>query len=155
LVSSYAVETISAAVAVPAHFALPALETILREFSQEPGRASFALNMRQLHLPFEATFSVPIEAHVFAGNARNEWRLHIHAAHNSRMYPTFQGLLTLIAAADSGSQVQLEGHYVAPFGAVGRVIDETVLRGAARSSLERFVREIAYRVAAIARWISQ
>lgn len=143
----------SAALAVPAHFAFPALETILNEFSKEPGRASLALNVRQLHLPFEATISAPVEAHVAAGNARNEWRLHILATSNSAMYPTFDGVLTLITAGDSGSQLQLEGHYAVPFGAVGRAIDKTVLSGAARSSLQRFVRELAYRVAAIARWI--
>lgn len=145
--------TTSAALAVPAHFALPALDAILSEFSKEPGRESLALNMRQVHLPFEATISVPIEAHVYAGNARNEWRLHIHAASNAAMYPTFEGVLTLITASDSGSQLQLDGRYAVPYGAVGRAIDKTVLSGAARSSLERFVRELTYRVAAITRWI--
>jgi hypothetical protein len=51
-----------------------------------------------------------------------------------------------------GSQLQLDGDYTAPFGAVGRAIDATLLRGAARASLERFVREVAYRVAALSLW---
>lgn len=146
--------TASAALAVPAQFALPALETILHEFSQGPGRASLALNMRQLHLPFEATISVPIQALLFPCDAQNEWRLRIHAARRPALYPTFEGLLTLRAAADSWSELHLEGRYVVPLGAMGRVIDLTLLSGAARSSLERFMREIAYRVVAIARWIS-
>ena len=124
----------------------------MKEFSREPGRSSLALNMRQLHLPFEATITVPVRADVVAGSARNEWRLHIQASHNPSMYPAFDGLLTLIAAV-SGSQLHLEGRYTAPFGAVGKAIDETFLKDAARSSLERFVREVAYRVAALAHWV--
>lgn len=142
----------SAAVAVPIHFALPALETILREFAQEPGRASLALNVRQLHLPFEATICVGIKARVSSGETRNEWHLQISAARNPRMYPTFDGVLTLIEVADSGSQLLLSGTYVVPFGALGRAIDVTLLRGAATSSLERFSRELAYRLTALAHW---
>lgn len=137
---------------VPAHFALPAVETILNEFAQESGRASLALNVRQLRLPFQATIYVAVDARVLPGDAPNEWRIHICAARNPALYPTFDGVLTLVDAAAAGSVLQLEGEYDVPFGAVGRAIDVTLLRGAAISSLERFVREVAYRVAALARW---
>lgn len=139
---------------MPANFALPALETILKEFAQEPGRASLALNVRQLRLPFEATICVAVRAQVLPGHARNEWQLHIRAAQNHTMYPEFDGLLRLTTSGNSGSQLQLAGKYTVPFRALGRAINVTVLRGAARSSLERFVRELAYRVVAIVRWIS-
>lgn len=141
-----------AAVTVPAHFALPALETILKAFEQEAERASLALNMRQMHLPFEATICVGIHAHVLRGEASNEWRLNIRAERNPGMYPTFQGVLTLVEAGERGSELRLHGRYTAPLGAGGYAIDTTLLRDAAKSSLERFVREIAYRIAALARW---
>lgn len=129
-----------AALAVPAAFA------------QEPGRASLALNVQQLRLPFQATISVPVDARVSPGEGRNQWRLHIRAASNPAMYPTFDGVLALLSAAGSGAQLQLDGRYTVPLGPIGRAIDMTALRGAARSSLRRFVRELAYRVAALARW---
>ncbi|HKU66950.1 MAG TPA: hypothetical protein VJP85_04145 [Candidatus Baltobacteraceae bacterium] len=130
---------------------MPAVDAILSEFAQEPGRASLALNVRQLHLPFQATISVAISARIASGDAPNEWRLHIEAEHNPAVYPKFDGVLSLTSDGCS-SRLQLDGTYIAPFGAVGRAIDVTLLRGAARSSLDRFVRELAYRVAALSRW---
>lgn len=142
----------SIALPVPARYALPAVEAILNEFAREPGRASLALNVRQLHLPFEATIAVAVDARVEPGEASNEWHLQIQAARNPGLYPKFDGVLTLIAANETDSQLQLDGAYTVPMGSVGRVVDATVLRGAAKTSLERFVREVAYRVAALTRW---
>jgi hypothetical protein len=48
--------------------------------------------------------------------------------------------------------LQLEGHYNVPMGALGRAIDATLLRGAAKESLDRFVRELGYRIIALTRW---
>jgi len=138
------------AVAVPATFALPAIETILKEF--ERGGACLALNMRELHIPFEAMISVPIEAQVGCGESRNEWRLRIRAAANVGLYPKFDGVLRLMPAGEGGSQLELEGTYVAPFGRLGRAIDVSLLQGAAQSSLHRFLCSIASRIAALCRW---
>lgn len=140
------------AIAIPAAFALPALETILKEFAQHPGSASLALNIQQLHVPFQALITVPIEARVAPGQCRNEWRLTIRAASKPQLYPTFEGTLQLLSADRSGSQLQLDGRYVVPFGTLGRTIDLTFLRGAAEESLHRFVRDVAGRVAALSRW---
>jgi hypothetical protein len=142
------------AIAVPATFALPALETILKEFTQHPGTASPALDIRQLHVPFEALITVPVEAHVTSGCGRNEWCLTIRAAHRPNLYPQFEGTLTLLSAARSGSQLQMDGRYSVPFGAVGRVVDLTVLRCAAEESLRRFLRDVANKVATLSRWVS-
>jgi hypothetical protein len=138
------------AIAAPAAFALPAVERILREFA-DPGNASLALNISELHLPFQAVISVPVQARVAAGAARNEWRLEIRAADRAQLYPVFEGTLRL-QRAGHGSELHLEGAYAVPLGTLGRAIDATVLRGAAGSSLQRFVREIAHRVAAISQW---
>lgn len=138
--------------AIPAAFALPAIETILKEFSQRPGAASLALDVQQMHVPWEALITVPVRAHVTSAGSRNEWNLTICAASNSRMYPVFEGALKLLDAAAEGAQLQLEGVYVAPFGAIGRAIDVTLLRGIAESSLHRFVRDLANRVATLSHW---
>ncbi|HLI95736.1 MAG TPA: hypothetical protein VKT72_06580 [Candidatus Baltobacteraceae bacterium] len=143
----------SAAVALDTTFALAAVETILNGVCSDTSQA-LALNIRQLSVPLEALISVPVDVRVRSGEARNEWRLRIRAVSKPHLYPRFAGVLTLIPAADQGCQLQLSGEYAPPLGAIGRVIDATVLRGAAQSSLERFVREIAYRIAALARWAS-
>lgn len=140
----------AAAIAVDTALALAALETILTEFGSVDGGAALALNIRQLHLPFEAALRVPVRATVHPGESRNQWRLSIRAAKAPGLYPTFEGVLALLSAADKGCQLQLEGRYAPPLGSVGRAIDSTLLRGAARSSLERFIREVAHRVAALA-----
>lgn len=142
----------SAAIAVPADFAFPAVETILNEFARAPGRAALALNVRQLHLPFQATISVAVHARVLPGEAHNEWRLQIRAAQHAPMYPTFEGLLKLLPAGRTGAQLLIDGRYTPPFGPLGRSIDATIMRGAAQSSLQRFVREVAFRVVALAHW---
>lgn len=144
----------SASVAVDTALALPALETILKEFGSGDGGAALALNIRQLHLPFEAALRVPVRASIHPGGSRNEWRIEIRAARNPGLYPAFEGILAVISAANRGCQLKLEGTYAPPLGQVGRAIDATLLRGAARSSLERFVREVAHRVAALARFAS-
>lgn len=140
------------AITVPATFALPAIETILHEFAKHPGSASLALKIDQLHVPFQAMISVPVEACVSPGEGRNEWSLQIRAAANAHMYPTFEGVLTLVPAARTGSELQLNGTYLVPFGALGRAIDLTLLRGAAQSSLQRFVRDVANRIAMLSQW---
>ena len=140
------------AIRVPATFALAAIDTILEEFSQHEGHACLALDLQQMRAPFAATISVPIQARVTDGASRHEWNLKIRAASSIDVYPSFEGILKLLPAAENGSELQLDGQYVVPFGAIGRTIDLTFLRGAAQSSLERFVREIANRVAALSHW---
>ena len=142
----------STAITVPANYALPAIDTILREFVKQPGNAALALNMREMHLPFEALISVPIEARVSAGENVNEWRVVIRAASRAEMYPVFSGCLTLISAAQMGSQIELCGMYTVPLGRLGRAIDLTILRGVAQATLQRFVRELGNRVHALAHW---
>lgn len=140
------------AIKVPAAYALPAVETILKEFAKVPGGAALALNLDELRTPFEALISVPVHMRFEAGDGRNQWRLQIRAASTPHLYPTFDGCLTLLDASSSGSELRLEGQYVAPFGKVGRVIDAALLQGIAQSSLRRFLRDIANRVAALSRW---
>ena len=138
------------AIGAPAAFALPAVERILREFA-DPGSASLALNISELHLPFQAVISVPVHACVAPHAGPNEWRRGNRAAERAQHNPQFDGMLSLERAVH-GSELHLEGRYTVPLGTLGRVIDATVLRGAAESSLQRFVREIAHRVAAISQW---
>lgn len=140
------------AIPVGAAAALPAVETLLDEFSQDPERASLALDMKTLHLPFQALISVPVQATVARAQKRGEWRLHIAAASKPQLYPAFDGTLTLLPAGLAGSQLKLDGSYVPPLGVVGRAVDFTFLHGAARSSLRRFLRDFSARIAALTRW---
>ena len=140
------------AIAVPAAFALPAIETILKEFKQRVYAASLALNLEEMHVPLEALISVPVEVDVSPSLSRNEWLLLIRAESKSNLYPVFRGRLTLLDAAAAGAQIQLKGSYVVPLGALGHAVDMTLLRSAAESSLNRFVRELAHRVASLSTW---
>jgi len=139
------------AIPVPTLFALPALETILKEF-ERPGNASLALDLQRLHASLQAFISVPVDVAVWPGETRFEWRLRIRAASSPRLYPAFEGVLTLMPVGGSGSQLQLDGAYVPPFGAAGRTVDFTFLHGAAHTSLQRFVREIGNRALTLSRW---
>jgi hypothetical protein len=140
------------AVAVPVAHALPALATVLREFKQRPGAASLALDMRQLHVPLEALITVPVRLDVTDGAFRNEWQIHVCAESKPQLYPVLEGLLKLVDAIDRGSQLELDGVYVVPFGALGHAVDITLFRGAAESSLHRFIRDLANRVASLSHW---
>lgn len=144
--------TASSAIALDTTFALAAVETILKDACSETPQAALALNIAQLKVPLETMISVPIDLRVDSGDARNEWLLQLRAHSKPHLYPTFAGVLTLLPAGERGCQLQLRGEYVPPFGMVGRVIDSTVLGGVAQSSLHRFVKDIAHRVAAIAQW---
>lgn len=139
---------------VPAAVALPALETILEEFKRCPAQAALALNMRDLHLPFEALVSVPIQMHIarLPSHGRNEWGIRICAAARPQLYPTFEGVLRLLLAGDRGSEVQLAGEYRVPLGPIGNALDATLFSGIAEQSLRRFVRDLTNRIAALARW---
>jgi hypothetical protein len=83
---------------------------------------------------------------------RGEWQLRICAASQPKLYPTFAGVLSLAPAGERSCELLLDGAYAVPLGVLGRAIDSTFLCGAAQASLERFVREIANRVATLARW---
>jgi hypothetical protein len=136
--------------AAPAAFALPAVERILREFG-DPANASLALNVRDLGIPFQGLISVPVRAELRAGKARNEWNLRIAAANHTSLYPVFAGTLVLLRAGQ-GSELRLDGVYEVPLEPLGRALDATVFHGAARSSLQRFLREISHRVVALLHW---
>lgn len=142
--------TARTAISAPAAFTLPAVEAILREF-RDPARASLALNACELRVPFEAVISVPVQARIGPGEGRDEWSVRISAATLPMLYPAFEGCLRLLRAGQ-GSELNLEGLYDVPFGAFGHARDRAVFREAAEASLERFLREIAHRVAALSRW---
>src|SRR5690242_6226017 len=122
------------AIKLPAAFALPAVEAILKEFAKLPGGAALALNLEELRAPFEAMISVPVHMRFEPGEGRNQWRVQICAATAPRLYPAFDGYLTLVDAPSSGSELRLEGQYTPPVGKVGRVIDAALLRGIAQSA---------------------
>ena len=145
---------ISTATAIPVAdaYALPALETVLTELEKHPGSTSLALNMQELHVPLQAMVSVPVQAQVLADDERHAWHVEIRAASRPQMYPTFNGALRLVSCGERACELRLQGRYQVPLGALGRVIDSTFLRGAVDASMQRFVRELADRVAMLARW---
>ncbi len=136
------------AIRVPAIFALPAVDAALKEFAHRPGSGSLAVNVQELGFPLAATVGIPIEASVSDGRSRHEWEIEMRSATRAHMYPSFTGVLSVTQAGASGCELRLEGEYMVPLGEIGRVIDLTLFKGIAQSSLQRFVHDIAARVMA-------
>lgn len=136
------------AIRVPATFALPAVDAALKEISHAAGSVSLTLNVKDFRLPLEATVGVPIETHVRGERSRHEWQIEIRSASKAYMYPSFTGVMSVVQAGANGCELRLEGEYIVPFGGIGRAIDRVLFRGAARSSLQHFVHDIAASVMA-------
>lgn len=136
------------AIRVPAAFALPAVDAALKEISHAAGSVSLSLNVKEFRLPLKAAVGIPIEAHVRAERSHHEWQIEIRSASKAYMYPAFTGVLSVAQAGTTGCELRLEGEYIVPFGGIGRAIDRVLFRGAARSSLQHFVHDIAARVMA-------
>jgi CBS domain-containing protein len=66
-------------------------------------------------------------------------------------FPTFSGTIEVEPLDAAAAHVSLAGSYEVPLGAVGAVIDGTVLRNVARSTGELLVRDIAEALARVAR----
>jgi CBS domain-containing protein len=66
-------------------------------------------------------------------------------------FPTFEGSLELESLDAGVAHVSLAGCYEVPLGAVGAMIDATLLRNVARSTAELLVRDVADALARVAR----
>ena len=64
----------------------------------------------------------------------------------SGAYPSFEGDLELTRLSDGSAELWLLGHYNPPLGAVGRVLDETILHTFAHESVHHLVGEMATRL---------
>ena len=73
---------------------------------------------------------------------RWEYALAVRSASDEGFFPTFAGTLSITPVGGT-SELWLQGAYKPPFGAIGALLDRTVLRHAAQRSLQSFLLRLA------------
>ncbi len=125
---------------VPIQLAWQALCRSLEDLEAHPGAASLRV---ALPGPFDACLSVPIKAAVSEGNSRYELEIEIKSATRKDLFPHFRGVIWLVHTLADTCDLRLEGNYRVPFAGIGKTVDMTFSRDAARASLKRFVEQLA------------
>ncbi len=105
-------------------------------------RLAMSVTLRDLRIGANGEVKVPIRTRVHRED--DSWRcaLDIQAADRERFFPKFRGRLTVVPV-DASCELWLEGAYEVPLGSVGALLDATVLRGAAKNSLWKFLQWLA------------
>jgi hypothetical protein len=108
-----------------------------------PNRLTLAVQLADLHVGVVGEVSVPTEVHVVDRPVRWEFGLSMRAASNDGIFPSFEGTVSLSPVGRHAVELWLQGSYAPPFGAIGALLDRTVLRHAAERSLTSFLQRIA------------
>ncbi len=138
-----------APVALAAGAARDALLRVMHAIGQgtaTPDQLNLSVYLRDLHADVRGEVRIPVTVDVVDRPARFEYAITIHAASDEGFFPRFEGTLS-ITPVGTQSELWLQGTYDPPFGLVGAVLDRTVLRHAAKRSLQSFLQRIADDVA--------
>ncbi len=105
-------------------------------------RLAMSVTLRDLRIGTTGEIQIPIRTRV--QREEESWccSLDIQAADKERFFPKFRGRLTVVPV-DAQCELWLEGVYEVPLGSVGALLDATVLRGAAKNSLWKFLQWLA------------
>jgi hypothetical protein len=123
--------------------ACESLQRAMQTIGKSAGpRIEFSLFLHDLHVAIAGALNVPVTLDVISAHERAEYTIHIHAAADEGFFPTFAGILRIVPLGHA-SVLHMEGEYEPPFGAVGALLDKTVLRHAAERSLKSFLERIA------------
>ncbi len=114
-------------------------------------RLTLAAQLADLHVGVVGEVKIPTEVYIADRAVRWEFGLSIRAASNEGIFPTFEGTLSLTPVGGKAAELWLQGSYEPPFGAIGEVLDRTVLRHAAERSLLSFMQRIVDDVVADAK----
>lgn len=106
-------------------------------------RTTLTVSFEGLGPPFSGRVSVPVKLTARHNEMRYESAITISGAAASAIFPTFEGTLSINPLRELGSELWLQGNYVAPLGAAGEIIDRTLLNNAAQTSLGRMLDWIA------------
>jgi hypothetical protein len=134
----------------PRELAAPVLEGVLRRFASEAPLLSVDL-AHDLQFPVEASVDVPVRVSLLTVRPPASYEIRLEAAEQRGYYPAFDGVLSIVTAGASSSTLELDGTYAVPLGALGEMLDMTLLAGAAESSLMRFLRRLAAETSAAVR----
>jgi hypothetical protein len=95
------------------------------------------------HLSLKVGAAVmPISIRTRHNQRRYESELTIEANAAAGAFPRFNGTMTVTPVREYGCELWLQGNYEAPFGSAGDVVDQTIMRDAARNSLQRWFNQI-------------
>lgn len=114
----------------------------LGEGTAAPDRLAVSVYLRDLHAAVRGEIRIPVTVDVVDRPVRWEYAINIRAAADEGFFPRFEGTLS-ITPVGSQSELWLQGTYEPPFGPIGAVLDRTVLRHAAKRSLQSFLQRIA------------
>ena len=80
------------------------------------------------------------------GDSRTEVEIAWSAASAAGLFPSMEATLAIYPLSAHETQIELDGRYRPPLGAVGNVIDAVVGHRLAQASVLRFVQDIATRI---------
>ena len=134
-------------VPIPAPLLQPELARLLIaiEAAQPPFEEfPISVDLGDLHLPNAGVISVPIELHCYGHNVASNAPIGFgfQAKQRGALFPKFTGALSVEPAGSPHSCVRLRGEYEPPMGAVGKILDATVLRSVAERSLRAFLAQL-------------
>lgn len=119
----------------------PALEAMLA-IVQAAGAGTPPYEHAKTSLGLES-LAIPVTIAPEPQEQRYECELTIVPETASGFFPRFDGSISISPMRDQGSELWLMGSYTVPLGAVGEIVDATLLHGVATASLERFVTWLA------------
>ena len=128
--------SICSAVSAPIQLAWTALSDITKDLEANPGREALALDLDELEIPFEAKLAVPIKTRFATRRSRYEKAISIKPTIRRDVFPCFSGVLAFESTLARTCQLRLDGTYTVPLGILGKTIDMTFTRGAAKASLQ-------------------
>ncbi len=131
--------------ALAATAARDSFERVVRELgerTESPEGHTLAVYLGDLHVGVRGEIRVPVTMELAERPAHWESRISIRAASDQGFFPTFEGTLSISPVA-THSELWLQGAYSPPFGFFGALLDRTLLRNAARRSLQAFLQRIA------------
>jgi hypothetical protein len=114
----------------------------LNKMGGSPDQGALAVYLRDLHVAVRGEIRVPVEMEFSERPSRFQSAISIRALSNSAFFPRFEGTLSL-SPSGTTSELWLQGSYQPPLGVLGALLDRTVLRNAARRSLDAFLQRIA------------
>jgi hypothetical protein len=129
---------------VTAQVAVEATMRVLKSMGDGASGQPQSLNvfLHDLHVALVGEVAVPIVVAVEEHPERWESALTVRAASDEGFFPTFTGTLS-VSPNGRRCELWLIGEYHPPFGSIGAALDATVLRHAARRSLQALLSRIA------------
>ncbi len=122
----------------PQAVAVPRLLTVLNGYA---ARDDFSLTV-DLGVA-NAAVSAPVRVQLSEGRSAAAVPVVLAAREHAGWFPAFDGEVRIEGEDRLSSRLSLKGEYDLPLGALGAIVDRSVLGGAAERSLEAFLERVA------------